>query len=162
MRKAKLAKAAAVFAAAAATPLLVSGVAQAEPAGTVYFSYGEFQCAINDGGDVGCDLRDPDTMYIAVNTGSATPTIPVPFRVNQVVIDMPYAPAHPGFAPGTPYTLPGGNPSIDVVGHPTGSGATGGSEVTHAGASCATGFHGSFSCKSKGHHFFHYVGITGD
>ena len=162
MRSTTMAKAGAVLAAAAATPLIVSGVAQAEPAGTVHFSYGLFNCAINDGGDVGCDVNGGTSMSIALNTGSGNPSIPVPFRVNQVVIDVPWAPAHPGFTPGMPYTLPGGNPNIVAVGHPTGSGATAGSEVTHAGASCASGFHGSFSCKSKGHSFFHYEGITAD
>lgn len=162
MRTITMTKAAAIVAAAAATPVLVSGVAQAEPAGPVHFSYGLFNCAIDDAGTVGCDVTNPVSMSIAVNTGSGNPSIPVPFSVNQVVIDLPWAPAHPGFTPGTPYTLPGGNPKIDVVGHPSGSGATSGSEVTHAGASCASGFHGSFSCTSKGHHFTYYESIMAD
>ncbi|KAA0021605.1 hypothetical protein [Antrihabitans cavernicola] len=151
-------KAAGVLAAVAVVPVFAGGFAHAETPGTVYFSASIFNCSINDAGDVGCDASYPRSMFIDVNAGSGDASIPVPFPVSQVVIDVPWAPAHPGFAPGA-HTLPGGNPNISVVGHPSGSGATSGSEVTHAGASCSTGFHGSFSCTSKGHNFSYYESI---
>ena len=68
-----------------------------------------------------------------------------------------WAPAHPGFAAGTPYTLPGGNPDISTVA--TSHGMWGPS-ISYAGATCSVGFHGSVSCESKGHAFSYYEQIT--
>lgn len=141
----------AACAAGALAPLLFTNTAQAA-AGPVYFSMGSFQCAISSDGAVGCDTS-PKLMSIKIG-GSY---LPIPFQVSQVVINVPWAPAHPGFAAGTPYTLPGGNPDISTV-------ATGhdmwGSSVSYAGATCSTGFHGSVSCEAKGHSWTYYEQIT--
>lgn len=141
----------AACAAGALAPLLFTTGAQA--AGPVYFSMGPFQCAISPDGTVGCDTSSPTLMSIKVG-GTY---LPIPFQVSQVVIDVPWAPAHPGFAAGTPYTLPGGNPNISAV-------ATGhdmwGPSISYAGATCAVGFHGSVTCQSKGHAWSYYEQIT--
>ncbi|MDV6247063.1 hypothetical protein [Rhodococcus opacus] len=156
MSKSSIAKkAAGVVAAAAAVPALITATAHADTAGTVYFSVRGLNCSIADDGTVGCDSASSIQMQISLG-GVALPFL---IPVNQVVIDVPWAPAHPGFG-GAPHTLPGGNPAISAVGHPSGSGPTSGYEVTHAGASCSTGFHGSFGCKSKGHAFSYYEVIT--
>lgn len=140
----------AACAAGAVAPLLCATGAQA--AGPVYFAMGSFQCSISPDGSVGCDTP-PTLMSIKVGGGY----LPVPFQVSQVVIDLPWAPAHPGFAAGTPHTLPGGNPDISKV-------ATGndfwGPSITYAGATCSVGFHGSATCQSKGHAFTYYEEIT--
>ncbi|MFD4366956.1 hypothetical protein [Rhodococcus sp. NPDC058521] len=145
-----------VFGAAAVSALMASPAQADEAAGPIHFSSGNFQCAIDDNGVVGCDVTGGDQMTIDLG-GSAD--FPVPFRVDQVVADVDWAPAHPGFNPGA-YTLEGGNPNISDVGYPVGEGATRGSEVSHAGSRCWTGFHGSFQCETAaGHGFFHYIGI---
>ncbi|MCU1646896.1 MAG: hypothetical protein JWN03_7171 [Nocardia sp.] len=141
-------KAAGLTAAAVLAAVPLAATAQADDPGPLFFRAGGFNCSIGTDGTVGCDLSSPAWMSIQV----AGANIPMPFTVTQVVIDVPWAPAHPGFAPGI-YTLPGGNPNIDDV-------ATGGDmwgpSVTYAGATCAVGFHGSFVCNSKGHTFGSY------
>ncbi|MDR7170106.1 hypothetical protein J2W56_003857 [Nocardia kruczakiae] len=144
--------------AGAAAPLAFGGVAGADTPGPVYFSAGTVNCSIADDGSVGCDLATPTWMSIQLGTNVS---VPVPFPVREVVIDVPWAPAHPGFDAGTPHTLPGGNPDISTYGQSAGSGPTAGPAVSHAGSTCAVGFHGSFSCDAKGHHFFYYEAITG-
>lgn len=151
------AKVAGVLATTAAIPALCVATAHADTPGTVYFAASGMNCSIADDGTVGCDSPTARPMQITI----AGIDLPVPFSVNQVVIDVPWAPAHPAFG-GTPHTLPGGNPPISTIGHPVGSGATGGSGVDHGGASCATGFHGSFSCTSKGHSFSYYEMFQGN
>ncbi|MDF0529371.1 hypothetical protein P0W64_10100 [Tsukamurella sp. 8F] len=142
---------------AVAAPLVAPAAADAAPAGTVHFSVGDsFNCAITADGKVGCDLPTPRQMTITMNGTDR----PVPFKVREVLIDSASLPAHPGPGVGTPHTLPGGNPPIEQVGHPSGTGADSGPEVDHGGASCRLGFHGSFSCKSKGHGFGYYETIT--
>ncbi|MDG3014744.1 hypothetical protein [Speluncibacter jeojiensis] len=159
MRKFDPRKAAAAVAVAAAVPVLFAGAAHADTPGTVYFSDGIFNCSIDDAGVVGCDLTSPSN-YMSINLGSGSSDLTVPFPVDEVVIDVPWAPAHPAFDIGTPHTLPGGNPDISTVGHPSGTGPTAGVQVSHAGSSCQTGFHGSFSCDAMGHSFTYYEIIT--
>ncbi|MQY20651.1 hypothetical protein [Nocardia macrotermitis] len=139
-------------AAGALAPLLFTTAAQAD--GPVYFSMnsGSFQCAISPDGSVGCDTS-AKMMSMKIGGGN----LMLPFRVSQVVIDVPWAPAHPGFAAGAVYTRSGGNPDISTL-------ATGhdmwGPSITYAGATCAEGFHGSVSCQSKGHSWSYYEMIT--
>ncbi|NLU81344.1 hypothetical protein [Rhodococcus sp. HNM0569] len=156
MPKPMLTKAAGiVFGAAAASAVLASPAHADDAAGPVHFSSGNFQRAIDDNGAVGCDVDGGEYMTVDINGTD----VAVPFRVNQIVADVDWAPAHPGFAPGA-YTLEGGNPDISDVGYPVGDGATSGSEVSHAGTRCWTGFHGSFQCETDaGRGFFHYIGI---
>ncbi|MFQ6398168.1 hypothetical protein ACLMAJ_32600 [Nocardia sp. KC 131] len=141
-------KFAGVFAAAAVAPVLLAGTAQADDGGAVYFSNGIMQCSITGDGAVGCDLTD--SMKIQYSF------LPALLPVRNIVIDQSWLPAHPSFAGGTPHTLPGGNPPLSEV--KTGQG-TWGAFIEHAGARCESGFHGSFSCQSKGRGFSTYSGI---
>ncbi|WP_039794530.1 hypothetical protein [Nocardia araoensis] len=145
-------KFAGALAAVAAATLVAAGNAQADP-GTVYFSAGSTNCAIFANGSVGCDFGYP--QHMSYHVGGTY--IPVPVTVNEIVIDQGWLPAHPTFDPATPYTLPGGNPSIDAV--KTGSGQWG-PIIEHAGASCQVGFHGSFSCQALGRGFSSYGGTV--
>jgi hypothetical protein len=127
-------------------PILLTATAQADP-GTVYFSaVGGSSCAIAGDGTVGCDFRYPMPLQYTV--------LPIPFTVNEIVIDQPWLPAHPTFDPGR-YTLPGGNPTFDTV--KTGDGRWG-PFIEYAGARCEVGFHGIFGCSSKGRAFGYYGG----
>ncbi|MFD0364121.1 hypothetical protein ACFQZZ_21970 [Nocardia sp. GCM10030253] len=137
-----------VFAAAAAAPVLLAGTAQADDGNTVYFSNGILQCAITGDGTVGCDLAN--SMQIQYSF------LPFLFPVRNIVIDQPQLPAHPTFTGGTPRTLPGGNPTLYDA--RTGDGRWG-PFIEHAGARCESGFHGSFSCQTKGRSFSIYSGI---
>ncbi|WP_043450578.1 hypothetical protein [Jongsikchunia kroppenstedtii] len=141
---------------AAALFTIATGAASLTPAaaapGPVYFSAGSLNCSIADNGVVGCDLTTPAPMSIAFGSGS----LYIPFNVREVLIDVPWAPAHPGLGIGTPHTLPQGNPPIDKVGHPVGSGATAGFQVERGGSSCKTGFHGAVYCDGMGHGFNYY------
>ncbi|MBH0780011.1 hypothetical protein [Nocardia bovistercoris] len=123
---------------------LGTGTAQAQDSGPLYFGTGAFQCAIFADGAVGCDAPGYRLQYT---------WLPVPFPVNEVVIDQPWLPAHPTFTPGSDYTRPGNNPSLYEV--RTGDG-TWGPYVEYAGARCEAGFHGSFTCSSKGRAFSAY------
>ncbi|MGK8502835.1 hypothetical protein [Nocardia asiatica] len=143
-------KFAGALAAVAVAPIIAAGNAQAEP-GTVYFSAGGTNCAIFGNGSVGCDFASP--LHLSYYVGDTY--VPVPVKVSEIVIDQPWLPAHPTFDPATPYTLPGGNPSIYDV--RTGSGQWG-PIIAHAGATCQVGFHGSFGCQALGRGFTTYGG----
>ncbi|MFI5782125.1 hypothetical protein [Nocardia sp. NPDC051570] len=149
--KAVAARAAGALAAAAFAPVLFAATAQAESGGTVYFAAGSTNCSIASDGSLGCDYAVPQRMSY-VTRGDAY--IPVPFPVGQVVIDIPWLPAHPGLG-GPSHTLPGGNPRLSDV--KTGEGQWG-PYIDYAGAHCESGFHGSFSCSSKGHTFGDWSG----
>ncbi|WP_228805472.1 hypothetical protein [Nocardia higoensis] len=136
--KRNIRRAAGIVGAACAIPVLFAGAAEAQP-GTKHFSVGSVQCAIFGDGTVGCDLPSPTPLTYG--------QLPFGFPVSEIVIDVPWLPAHPTFDPGTPYTLPGGNPPLSEV--KTGDGQWG-PTIEHAGASCAVGFHGSFGCAAKG------------
>lgn len=127
-----------IVGAACAIPLVLAGPAQAETP-TKHFSTGWLQCAIFGDGTVGCDLSSPTPLRYG--------QFPFAIPVSEIVIDMPWLPAHPTFDPRTPYTLPGGNPPLTSV--RTGDG-TWGPIIEHAGVRCESGFHGSFSCTAKG------------
>lgn len=131
-----------------------AGAAGAAPPGPVHFSAAGFNCAISENGHVGCDLGRsvPVQQYLGVGQAS----VYIPYGVRQMVISNPWTPAHPGLGIGTPFTLAGGNPPIDKVGTPTGSGATAGYKVSRGGSSCYTGFHGAFYCTGPGGHGFNY------
>ena len=146
-----------VVAATATLSTAFAGAADATPNGTVYFSAQGFNCSITGDGTVGCDLTSPARFSFLFGQTY----VPLPFPVREVLIDVPWAPAHPGLGIGTPHTRPGGNPDISTFGTTTGSGATRGPAVFHAGAVCSVGFHGSFGCTSKGHHFDFYETLTG-
>ncbi|MFG1792111.1 hypothetical protein [Nocardia sp. NPDC049149] len=142
-----------IAAAAAVAPFVLVAAANADTPDTVYFNYGpEVNCAITGDGTVGCDVAP--SRIVAIPVGNAA--VPVPFPVDQVVIDHPALPAHPGFARGA-FTRPGGNPNMSDV--KTGEGYASIS-VSHAGATCvATGGHYSgpgLSCTAKGHAFSLY------
>ncbi|MGV9817943.1 hypothetical protein [Nocardia xishanensis] len=139
-------KIAGVAAAAAVAPVVLAATAHAE-SGPVFFSAGGMNCAIYDNGTVGCDLGSPTRLQYSF--------LPFLLTVNDIVIDQPFLPAHPTFDPGTPYTLPGGNPPLRDV--KTGDGQWG-SYIEYAGARCESGFHGSFSCQSKGRSFTSWSG----
>lgn len=126
---------------------LVTGTARAQDDGPVYFGTGYFQCAIFGDGTVGCDLGSPTRLQYG--------GLPLPLTVNEIVIDRSWLPAHPTFDPGTPYTRSGGNPALYDV--RTGDGVWG-PFVEYAGARCEAGFHGSFTCTSKGRGFSAYGG----
>ncbi|MBF6536752.1 hypothetical protein [Nocardia farcinica] len=121
-----------------ALPLLAAGPAQAQP-GAVHFSMGGLNCAIFDNGTVGCDLPTATPLQYG--------QLPFAIPVHEIVMDIPWLPAHPTFDSGTPYTLPGGNPPIDQV--KTGDGQWG-PFVEHAGVHCYVGFHGSVGCTAGG------------
>ncbi|MEV5837050.1 hypothetical protein [Nocardia sp. NPDC052112] len=128
-------------------PVLFAGAAQADDGDTVYFSSGYMNCSIAGDGTVGCDFTSQAQVQYSF--------LPILIPVRDIVIDQSWLPAHPTFAVGT-HTLPGGNPQlVDVK---TGDG-TWGSYIEHAGARCESGFHGSFSCKSKGRAWGIYSGI---
>lgn len=135
-----------VLAAAAMAPILSTATAQADP-GTVYFSVGSFSCAIAGDATVGCDFGYPMRLQYTF--------LPIPFTVNEIVINQSWLPAHPTFDSGTSYTLPGGSPTLDTV--KTGDGQWG-PFIEYAGARCEVGFHGSFGCHSKGRAFTSYSG----
>ncbi|MGK8521664.1 hypothetical protein ACRS6B_08980 [Nocardia asteroides] len=135
-----------VLAAAGIAPALLAGTAQADPA-TVYFSNGIMQCSITGDGTVGCDLASPMRLQYSF--------LPFSFPVPDIVIDQPSLPAHPTFAAGRPRTLPGGNPHIYEVRTADGQW---GPIIEHAGAKCESGFHGSFTCTTKGRSFTSFSG----
>ncbi|WP_431949967.1 hypothetical protein [Nocardia lijiangensis] len=135
-----------VAAAAVLAPGVLAATAQADP-GPLYFSVGSTNCAIDDNGTVGCDLGSPTRLQYSF--------LPFLLTVNEIVIDQQWLPAHPMFEAGTPYTLPGGNPSINDV--KTGDGQWG-PFIEYAGARCSVGFHGSFGCQSKGRSFTSWSG----
>ncbi|WP_040833372.1 hypothetical protein [Nocardia brevicatena] len=139
-------KVAGVLATAGIVPVLLAGAAHADP-GTVYFSSGAMQCSITGDGTVGCDLGSPMRLQYSF--------LPIPIPVNDIVIDQPLLPAHPTFAAGARYTLPGGNPNLSGVRTADGQW---GPIIEHAGAKCESGFHGSFTCTTKGHSFTVYSG----
>ncbi|TSD96112.1 hypothetical protein FOS14_17325 [Skermania sp. ID1734] len=141
---------------AAAVAGVVAAPADAAPADTLYFSNGNFNCAIDASGNIGCDITQPVLMQLSAGGVDS----PILIRVREVLVDSPSLPAHPGFDAGTPHTLPGGNPPISQVGTVTGTGATAGPAVSHAGATCNVGFHGAFYCESKGHGFSYYEILT--
>ncbi|WP_227998902.1 hypothetical protein [Nocardia australiensis] len=141
-------KFAGVLAAVGVVPVLMAGTAHADDGDTVHFSNGLMQCSIDGGGNIGCDLTD--SMKISYTF------MPFLFPVRDIAIDQQWLPAHPTFSSGMPHMLPGGNPALSDV--KTGTG-TWGSILEHAGAKCESGFHGSFTCESKGHSFSVYSGI---
>ncbi|WP_213246104.1 hypothetical protein [Gordonia pseudamarae] len=131
-----------------------AGAADAAPGGPSYFSAAGFNCAIAENGNVGCDLGRSVPLQQYLGIGNAS--IYIPRGVRQMVIDNPWTPARPGLGIGTPFTRSGGNPPIETVGVPTGSGATAGYKVSRGGSSCYTGFHGAFYCTGPGGHGFNY------
>ncbi len=128
-------------------PVLFAGNAQADDGNTVYFSSGYMNCSITGNGTVGCDFTSQaQAQYSA---------LPFLIPVRDIVIDQSWLPAHPTFAVGA-HTLTGGNPDLADV--KTGNG-TWGAYIEHAGARCESGFHGSFSCESKGRTWRIYSGV---
>ncbi|WP_040795273.1 hypothetical protein [Nocardia higoensis] len=131
---------------ACAVPVLFAASASAEPA-TKHFSVGSVQCAIFGNGTVGCDLPSPTPLTYG--------QLPFSFPVSEIVIDLPWLPAHPTFTPGAAYTLPGGNPPLSEVRTSDGQW---GPIIEYAGVNCAVGFHGSFGCTAGGRGFTMWSG----
>lgn len=105
---------------------------------SVYFSLGNGQnCVIRPNGDVGCDF--PQGLVLTI------PGFPFRPTVTDLAINIDWLPAHPEFHSW------GRAGSKEL---PKNQDAPGGSTITYAGATCLVGgFHGSWSCKSKGHSF---------
>ncbi|MEV6768835.1 hypothetical protein AB0N05_09440 [Nocardia sp. NPDC051030] len=134
--------------------LPVVGTAHAEersgPAvvdGTAYFALGDWNCSIDAGGTVGCDLVVPAASMNVLTFGTqvSLPNVPA------IIIDSAALPAHPEWSSNGSHTLPGGNPVLErltaVNYHdPQYS-------VTHAGATCQITFNDSAVCTSMGHGF---------
>ncbi|WP_216911829.1 hypothetical protein [Nocardia noduli] len=133
--------------AAATAATFSTGIAQADP-GPVFFNAGSANCAIFDDGTVGCDLGGPVPVQYSF--------LPATVKMNKIVISQPWLPAHPSTDPGTPYTLAGGNPALADV--KSGDGQWG-PYVEYAGAKCEAGFHGSFTCSSKGRSWTWFAGV---
>ncbi|MEV6139518.1 hypothetical protein AB0L63_26385 [Nocardia sp. NPDC051990] len=136
-----------MLAVAGLAPVLFGATAQADDGGKVYFSSGSMNCSIAGDGAVGCDFTNQVQVQYKF--------LPFLFPARDIVIDQAWLPAHPTFGVGA-HTLPGGNP--DLVNVKTGAG-TWGAFIEHAGARCESGFHGSFSCTSKGRTWSIYGGI---
>ncbi|MGW4769679.1 hypothetical protein ACWEO2_16740 [Nocardia sp. NPDC004278] len=136
-----------VFSVVGLASMLFAGTAQAD-GDTVYFSSGSTNCSIAGDGTVGCDFASQALVQYSF--------LPILLPARDIVIDQQWLPAHPTFAVGT-HTLPGGNPDLADV--KTGAG-TWGSYIEYAGARCEQGFHGSFSCKSKGRTWGIYGGVV--
>ncbi len=114
---------------------------------TAYFALGEWNCSIDAGGTVGCDLPIPASFMAVLYAGMSVPFPNVP----AIVIDSSAWPAHPQWNSNGSHTLPGGNPALQPVSRvnyhdPQYS-------VTHAGATCQITFNGTAVCTSMGHGF---------
>ncbi|WP_405136581.1 hypothetical protein [Nocardia sp. NBC_01388] len=128
----------ATIAAALALPLATAASAQAAPEGSMYFSYGDRNCAIMPDGTIGCDLNSIQMVNLPVGPwGIAVPTI-------QYVAD-PNPRATYDFS--RPYTQPGGNPDLSQVANDNGPF---GPRLSYAGAYCEAGFHGILHCVARG------------
>ncbi|WP_433680516.1 hypothetical protein [Nocardia sp. CA-119907] len=136
-----------VLAVAGLVPVLFAGAAQADDGDAVFFSSGSTNCSIAGDGTVGCDFASQVLVQYSF--------LPFTLPARDIVIDQAWLPAHPTFTVGR-HTLAGGNPDLADV--KTGAG-TWGSYIEYAGARCEQGFHGSFSCKSKGRSWSIYGGI---
>ncbi|MFC9995275.1 hypothetical protein [Nocardia sp. NPDC127526] len=115
--------------------------------GTAYFALGDWNCSIDPGGTVGCDLVVPAASMNVLIAGMQVPLPNVP----AIVIDSATWPAHPQWNSNGSHTLPGGNPSLPrltpVNYHdPQYS-------VTYAGATCQITFKAIPVCTSMGHGF---------
>nr|WP_271210885.1 hypothetical protein [Rhodococcus wratislaviensis] len=140
-------RATSLLTATAAALLAFATPAQADSPTPVYFRVGNFNCSIAPDDSVGCDLPQPLPMDFPILGEFGLPWLG---PVQHVVIDLPWLPALPTFPPGTPFTLPGGNPDISEV-------ATSQSmyqkTITHGGTTCLAGFMGDVTCTAKGHSF---------
>lgn len=115
--------------------------------GTAYFALGDWNCAIDAHGTVGCDLATPAAAMNVLYSGIQ---MPVPY-VPAIIIDSVTWPAHPQWNSNGSHTLPGGNPilpRLEPVTHhdPQYS-------ITYAGANCQITFLGVAVCTSMGHGF---------
>ncbi|MQY26110.1 hypothetical protein [Nocardia aurantia] len=96
-----------------AAVLVIECGGPAHAADPVYFTYQGLNCAVSPAGLLGCDL--PDGLMVTqrpgfLPSGSADGlTLPTPGR--QITQDVVGAPMHGTSLPGTPFTLPGGNPA---------------------------------------------------
>lgn len=121
-----------VIAAVAALPIVAMATSYADPVSdqndylfgdTMFFALAPgIDCSINAVGDVGCDLNPPLPMFYYW----AAP-ISLPGPVRQVIADRSFPLPHPGFVPGTPFTMPGGNPAVSPAQRLT---------ISHGGTNC--------------------------
>ncbi|WP_327145342.1 hypothetical protein [Nocardia sp. NBC_01327] len=134
--------------AAAAISMVGTGTANADAVNpndyligdTVYFNVGYAQCSIKPDGTAGCDIQSGIAKWLNV--------IPV----TDLVIDVPFLPAHPTFGVFGPYGRGDANslPNTEIS-----------STITYAGATCYGGGRGAIGCNSKGHSFsFGWSGTT--
>jgi hypothetical protein len=131
--------------AVAVSPVVFAATAHADNV-PLYFSAAGVNCFIAGDGTLGCDFGSPQRLTYKVGNTD----IPMLFNTRTMVIDQLPLLAHPSLDPGLRYSRAGGNPTIDDV--KTGQNPWG-SFVDYAGAHCEVGFHGSFSCTSKGQNF---------
>ncbi|WP_157163580.1 hypothetical protein [Nocardia aobensis] len=104
---------------------------------TVYFSTSYANCSMHANGDVGCDIS-PGTANLW--------GIPI----NDLVISLPFLPAHPNFGLMGPHGRAGSR-SIDPGATPDGYDY--GGMLRFGGATCSAGGRAALSCSSKGHSF---------
>ncbi|NUS43844.1 MAG: hypothetical protein HOQ24_09175 [Mycobacteriaceae bacterium] len=140
---------------AAVLAIMCGGTAQA--AAPVYFNYRGLNCAVSAAGALGCDLPSGMTVMQRPDflpSGSAEGfQLPMPGR--QVVQDMPGGPMHPASLPGTPFTLPGGNPPpvLGPNGCP-GRGCTPNPPIRGTQIVCGDGHYMAAGCRTPGGHGF--------
>ncbi|NUS42845.1 MAG: hypothetical protein HOQ24_04025 [Mycobacteriaceae bacterium] len=148
---------------------VAAGPADAESQGGVYFRNGPVDCVIADNGAVGCAFHPPTRLsWWPIEFAM----LPVPFPVDDVVIDTPWLPPHPGGAAAA-RTRPGGNPDIAAVAdsrrmlpgllsHPRCQGAKPERmcyefTISHAGSSCQLST-SSLACYAMGRRFMGSAG----
>ncbi|MEU8895740.1 hypothetical protein [Nocardia sp. NPDC048505] len=145
----------AVGLAATVAAVMWGGPAQAQD--TVYFNYQGLNCAVADGGVLGCDL--PSGMVVMqrpgfLPSGSADDlTLPVPGQ--QIIQDVADGPMRAASLPGTPFTLPGGNPPPVLApnGCP-GQGCTPNPPLLGTQIVCGDGHYMALGCRTPGGHGF--------
>ncbi|MFI9504895.1 hypothetical protein [Nocardia sp. NPDC052566] len=115
--------------------------------GRAYFALGGWNCSIDAGGGVGCDLAVPAASMNVLYAGMqvSLPNVPA------IVIDSAMLPAHPQWDSNGSHTLPGGNPPLTRLTQASYHDPQ--YSVTYAGANCQITFTGAAVCTSMGHGF---------
>ncbi|MFB8007120.1 hypothetical protein [Nocardia sp. NPDC056000] len=115
--------------------------------GTAYFALGGWNCSIDPGGVIGCDLATPAAAMNVLYFGTqiSLPNVPA------IVLDSAALPARPQWNSNGSHTLPGGNPALQRL--PATTYHDPQYSITHAGATCQITFNGTAVCTSLGHGF---------
>lgn len=128
--------------AAASVPMVAVATAQAAPPDSAYFYYGGKNCAITPDGVIGCDGMQMVPVHTVSGSGVSFPiSVPAP----QTIQDA--AGLRPSYDFSRSFTHPNGNPDFFQVANDQGPW---GPRLSHAGAYCEVGFHGSFLCVARG------------